>query len=75
MSINIVNKHSPTISFRRDWSKYTKAQLVHALSTHDLNREIPDVQCLWNKLEETLISCTDDLAPMTEYLDNVNKLL
>ena len=72
MSINIVNKHSPSISFRRDWSEYTKDKIVHALSAYNLNWEIPDVQCFWNKLEEILIGCTDDLAPMTEYLDNVS---
>ena len=62
----------PDISFRRDWSKYSKVKLVYELSMINMMWQINDVQGLWNKIEEILIRTTDKLAPLSEHLDNVS---
>ena len=48
-------KVKPQISYRRDWSKYTKEELVNELSRIDFGYEIEDVQANWNKLESILL--------------------
>ena len=48
-------KVRPLISYRRDWSKYTREELVNELSRIDFGYEIEDVQANWNKLESILL--------------------
>ena len=52
MNLKNEEKTKPQISFRRDWSKYSKEGLLSLLSLIDLDFTIDDVQANWNKLEE-----------------------
>ena len=65
MSLRNEKKISPTVSHRRDWSKYSKEKLIVELSQEDWNWEIAEVQDHWNKIEETLVRTIDRLAPIT----------
>ena len=74
ISMSLLNEKmaKPDISFRRNWSKYSKVKLMYELSRINMNWQINDVQSLWNRIEEMLIRTTDKLAPLCEYLDNVS---
>ena len=73
MTIRNVNKESPVVSRRRNWSKYSKEKLLSELSRYEMNWQIDDVQSEWNKIEQILVEVTDKLAPLCDFLDNVLK--
>ena len=52
----------PVITYKRDWSKYTKEYLLSKLTKLDLVINVGDVQSNWNKLEEILTKVTDIVA-------------
>ena len=56
----------PVITYKRDWSKYTRECLLSKLPKLDLVINVGDVQSNWNKLEEILIKVTDTLAPINQ---------
>ena len=51
MSLRNEKRESPVVSYRRDWSKYSKEKLVSELLMVNMKWEIDDVQSLWNKIE------------------------
>ena len=73
MSLRNEKTMSPTISFRRNWTKYSKVKLVTELSNYEMDWQIDDVQSNWNKIENILVKTTDKFAPLCKFMDNVSK--
>ena len=50
MSLRNEKKSTPVISYRRDWTKYSKEKLILELTQHEMDWRIDDVQEGWNKI-------------------------
>ena len=71
MTLDDEGMNEQVISYKRDWTKYSKEKLVDELSICNMDWNVSDIQCYWNKIEEIIIRITDKLAPITKYVDNV----
>ena len=56
---------------RRDWTKYSKEELVTLLSNEDPDFVIEDIQSNWNRIEKLLLMVADKIAPIREYSNEV----
>ena len=65
------SKPEPNISYKRNWTKYSKDQLLTELAGEDLNFVINDVQQCWNKIEEIMLRVTDKVAPITQFTNDI----
>ena len=74
MKLRNTIKDPPIITYRRNWSKYSKAKLIEELSSQNCNMQwqMEDVQSNWNKIEEVLIKVSDIVAPISEFKNNVS---
>ena len=64
------NVNKPSISHKRNWIKYSKANLITEINKHTWNNDITTVQDLWNDYENKLSLISDMVAPITEYTSN-----
>ena len=71
MTLDDEGMNEQVISYKRDWTKYSKEKLVDELSICNMDWNVSDIQCYWNKIEEIIIRIIDKLAPITKYVDNV----
>ena len=72
MNLKNEKKEEQELSYRRDWSKYSKEKLIEHLSSQDLTLEIDDVQSLWNRIETIMVDTTDELVPIRSFQNNVS---
>ena len=68
-NINI-NKNEKTITWRRDWRRYSKEKLLSKLREVDWYSEFENVQDCWNSFECKLITVIDEIAPVSKFVNN-----
>ena len=66
-------KNPPITCTKRDWRKYSKENLLSALSVLDWNIQIENVQDFWNVFENMLINVVDAIVPLTDFVNNIAK--
>ena len=64
-------RHIPKTMMRRSWRSYSKDSLNEGLTACNFDLGINDVQQLWNNMENEIIKVIDNLAPYTEFTNNV----
>ena len=59
------------ISFRRDWRRYTPTECLAKFNNVNLQIDCVSVQDYWNVLENIIINQVDQLAPITQFKNDV----